>query len=129
MNYIFPDVYSISFIEKNPMDLKFYLWLWQILFVFLIFLGPHIWHMEAPRLGVESELQVPTYTTATVTQDPSRVWDQHHSSWQCRIPNPLSGAKDWTWVFRDTSKARYHWAAMGTSWFWQFLNTVSPELS
>ena len=28
------------------------------LFVF-IFLGPHLWHMEVPRLGVKLELQLP----------------------------------------------------------------------
>ena len=33
-------------------------------FVFLSFLGLHPWHMEVPRLGVESELQLPVYTTA-----------------------------------------------------------------
>ena len=32
------------------------------------FLGPHSWHMEVPRLRVESELQLPAYTTATATQ-------------------------------------------------------------
>ena len=26
------------------------------------FLGPHVWHMEVPRLGAESELQLPAYT-------------------------------------------------------------------
>ena len=26
-------------------------------------------HMEVPKLGVESELQLPTYATATATQD------------------------------------------------------------
>ena len=29
-----------------------------------VFLGPHLQHMEVPRLGVESELQLPAYTTA-----------------------------------------------------------------
>ena len=38
---------------------------------FFFFLGLHLWHMESPRLGVESELQLQTYTTATATQDPS----------------------------------------------------------
>ena len=33
------------------------------------FLGPHPWHMEVPRLGVKSELEPPTYTTATATWD------------------------------------------------------------
>ena len=32
--------------------------------VVFFFLGPHPWHVEVPRLGVESELQLPTYTTA-----------------------------------------------------------------
>ena len=35
------------------------------------FLGPHLRHMEVPRLGVESELLV--YTAATATPDPSHV--------------------------------------------------------
>ena len=35
--------------------------------VFLPFLGPHPWHMEVPRLGIESELKLPAYTTATAT--------------------------------------------------------------
>ena len=35
---------------------------------FFCFLGPHLQHMEVPRLGVESELQLLAFTT---TQDPS----------------------------------------------------------
>ena len=49
--------------------------------------------MEVTRLGVESELLLPAYTTATATQDPSLVCDLHHSSGQCQIRNPLSGAR------------------------------------
>ena len=45
--------------------------------------------MEVSRLGVESELQLSAYTTATAMPDPSRVWDLHHSLWQCQILNPL----------------------------------------
>ena len=56
------------------------------------FLGMHPRHMEVPRLGVESELQLPAYTTATATQDPSHACDLHHSSWQCRTLNPPSEA-------------------------------------
>ena len=44
--------------------------LFKTIFI-LCFLGPHLRHMEVPRLGVELELQLPAYTTATVTQDPS----------------------------------------------------------
>ena len=48
--------------------------------------------MEVPRLGVESELQLLAYATATVMWDLSRVSDPHHSSWQHQILNPLSKA-------------------------------------
>ena len=49
--------------------------------------------MEVPRLGVESELQLPTYATATATAtlDPSHLCDLLHSSQQ-RL-NPLSEAR------------------------------------
>ena len=75
-------------------------------FLFLLFLVPHPWHMEVPRLEVELELQLPAYTTATATQDPSRVCDPHHSSWQGQILNPLSEAKDRTRVLMGTSQVR-----------------------
>ena len=43
----------------------------QLFFFFLFFfLGPHLWHMEVPRLRVKSELQLPAYTTATEMPDP-----------------------------------------------------------
>ena len=41
------------------------------------FLGPHLWHMEVPRLGVEWELQLPA--CATATQHLSRVCDNARS--------------------------------------------------
>ena len=37
--------------------------------LFVCFLGPHLWHMEVPRLGVDMELQLPAYTTATAMPD------------------------------------------------------------
>ena len=53
-----------------------------------------LWHMEVPRLGVESELQLPAYATTTATWDLSRVCHLHHSSGQSWILNPLSEAGD-----------------------------------
>ena len=61
---------------------------------FFFFLGPHLLHMEVPRLGVKCELQLPAYTTAVATWDLSGVYDLHHSSWQCQILNPLNEARD-----------------------------------
>ena len=50
-----------------------------------IFLGLCLQHMEVTRLGVEFELQLPAYTTATATPDLSQVCDLHCSSWQRQI--------------------------------------------
>ena len=69
--------------QKKEMDILFY-----FLIFFLSFLGPHPQHMEVPRLGVESELQLPAYTTATAMPDPSLVFDL------CQILDPLSEARD-----------------------------------
>ena len=44
--------------------------LFAFVLFFFVFLGPHLWHLEVPRLGVESELQLPACTTATATLDP-----------------------------------------------------------
>ena len=52
----------------------------------------HPQHMEVPRLGIKSKLQLPAYTTATAMRDLSCVCDLHHHSWQHRILNPLSKA-------------------------------------
>ena len=37
-------------------------------------------HMEVPRLGAGSELQLPAYTTATATPDSSCVCNLYHRS-------------------------------------------------
>ena len=47
-------------------------WVWpQQNFFFGLFLGPHPRHMEVPRLGIDLELWLPAYTTATAMSDPS----------------------------------------------------------
>ena len=61
--------------------------------------------MEAPRLGVQPELQLPAYTTAT--QDPSHVCKLCHSLWQHQILNRLSEARDQTHILKDTSQVHY----------------------
>ena len=74
-----------------------------VLFCFLIFLWPHICHMEVPRLGVESELLLlPADTTAMLDQ--SLICDLHHSLPQCQILNPLSKARERTHILMDTSR-------------------------
>ena len=58
--------------------------------------------MEVPQPGVEAELQLPAYTTATATLDLSHICDLLGSLWQHRILNPLSEARDRTRIFMET---------------------------
>ena len=78
----------------------------------LCFLGPHSWHMEFPRLGVESKLQLPAYTTAV--SDLSLIYNLHHSARQCWILNPLSKARGRTYILMVAGRICHHWAIMGT---------------
>ena len=59
---------------------------WFVCLFILVFLGLHPQHMEVPRLGVKSELQLLVYATAraTATQDLSHVYNLHcswHQYW------------------------------------------------
>ena len=65
-------------------------------FFFPFFLGLQVWHVKVLGLGVELELQLPAYTTATAAQDLTLFCDLHHSSLQRWILNPLSEARDRT---------------------------------
>ena len=77
--------------------------------------------MDIPRLGVEWELELPAYTTATAMPDPSCICDLNHSSWQRQILNPLIEAKDQTHILLYTSRIRYCWATVGTPYTVYFL--------
>ena len=76
---------------------------------------PHPWHMEVPRLGVESELQLQVYAKATAMPDPNHMCDLNSNSQQCWILNLLSKARDQAHVLMDTSRIRYLWATRGMS--------------
>ena len=67
--------------------------------------------MEFPRLGVESELQLLAYTTATAMPDPSHICDQHHISEQ-------------HWFFNSLSKPGIEPA---TSWFLVGFVSAAPQ--
>ena len=71
---------NAAIVERGFPNLKSFFWSF---FFFFFLMRPHPRHLEVPRLGVESELQLLTYTTA-------------HSS-------PLSEAKDQTRILMDTS--------------------------
>ena len=59
--------------------------------VCVVFLGLHPRHMKVARLGIEPELQLPTYATATATWDPNCICNVYHSSRQHWILYPEQG--------------------------------------
>ena len=62
--------------------------------------------MEVPRLGVQLELKLPAYATATARRDPSHICDLYYGSQQRGILNPLSDAKDRTRILMDPGRDR-----------------------
>ena len=90
-----------------------------MVFFFFVFLGPHPWHMEASRLGVQTELQLPAYTRATATWDLSRICSLCHTSLRCRIFTPLSKARDQTHSLMVSSWI--HFCCAKNSPLWLFL--------
>ena len=101
----FPQLRKIS--NKWNTSLKLYLFIY-------CFLGPHSRHMEVPRLGVESELQLPASTTATTMADLSHICNPYKSSQQHWIPDPLSEARDRTHILMNTSRIHFCYTMMGT---------------
>ena len=81
---------------------------------FLLFLGQHLQHMDVPRLGVKSQLQLPAYTTATAMRDLNCVCNLHHSSLQGKIPHPLNKARGQTHILMKTSRIPFPCTTMGT---------------
>ena len=98
-------------LERSQMTPKMRIF---VLFWSFVFLGLHPRHLEVPRLGVESKLQLLASTTATATQDLSRVCDLHHSSRQHQILNPQSEARDQTRNLKAPSWIRFCCATTGT---------------
>ena len=105
---------------------------WSLLPIFkffiVCFLGPQVRHVEVPRLGVELELKLPAYNTATATQDPSGFCDLCCSSWQPWILNPLSKARDRIRILKGISQVLNLLSYKGNS-FCPFLKQVVFILS
>ena len=59
--------------------------------------------MVVLRLGVESELQLLAYATATAIADLSLTLNAHNSLRQHQIINPLSEARDQTGILAETT--------------------------
>ena len=70
----------------------FFVWFFFCVF----FLQMHLQHMEVPGLGVESELQLPAYATATTTAmtDLNHICNIHRRVRHCWILNRLNKDRD-----------------------------------
>ena len=68
---------------------------------FLVFLGPHPWHMEVLRLGNCMQLLA---TPQPQQHGMSRICELDHSSWQHRTFNPLSEGSNRTCILMDSSR-------------------------
>ena len=103
--YLKTSFYYCKIHSKFPLQVYrlsvFKVYLFFFLF-FFFFLQTHLQHMKIPRIGVESELQLTVYTTATAMLDPSHIHDIRRSLRQCGILNPLSEARDWSCILTDT---------------------------
>ena len=93
-------------------------------FLSFVLLGMHPWHMEVPRLRVESELLLPAYARATATPDPSHICYLHHSSWQRRILNPLMEGRDRTHNLMVPSWISFRCTTTGIPSLPVFLNQI-----
>ena len=91
----------------------------------------YLQHTEVSRLGVQLELQLQAYTTATATQGPSCICDLHCIWQQCPILNPLSKARDRTHIFMDTSWILHLLSHNGNSCTTYFIQGTwaSPDFS
>ena len=121
-------VWKLLFLPTLILSLSLLFYLFYFIFLFL---GPHLQHVEVPRLGVVLELQLPAYTTATTTRDLSHIWDLNRSLLQHWIFNPPSEATGGTCILMDTSPVCYCWTPsllILKYWWWIFRKgTVSDE--
>ena len=77
-------------------------------------------HMEVPRLGVQSELQLPAYATATTRPDLSHVCDLHHSCGNARSLTHWVGPgfePESSWIRVEFISAEPQWGFLDVEFF------------
>ena len=81
---------------------------------FFVFLGPHPWHIELPKLGVKSTVAAGLNHSYGNSSSEPCICNLHHSWWQRQILTPLSKARDHTCTLTDASQICFHWATTGS---------------
>ena len=85
------------------------------------FLRAAPWHIEAPRLGFELELQLPDYATGTTMPDPSHIciYTAACGNAGCLIHWVRPEIKSTSsWILVGYLNC---WATTGTPWLWRML--------
>ena len=90
-------------------------------FVFCLFRAKSVACGGSQARGLIEELLLPAYATATAMQDPSCIYNLHHSSRQCQILNPLSKARDRIHNLMIPSRIHFCCAMMETPIIIKFL--------
>ena len=106
-----------SFVEKTILSQWNFLWPFQSELFIFFFLGLNSRHLEVPRVGVELELQLPVYATATAAYDLSLICDLHHNSQQGQILIHwrMFEARHQTLIPMTISQVHFCWVTTGTS--------------
>ena len=95
----------------NHVFISFFFFLF---FVFCLFRAIPAAYGGSQARGLIGATELPAYTTATATPEPSHVCNVHHSSQQCQIVNPLSEAMDRTRNFIVPGWIRFCCSTTGT---------------
>ena len=90
-----------------------FLWVLRYFSFFILFC---FFRVESEAYG-GSQARGPIRATATATEDPSHIYDLHHSSRQRQILNPQSEARNQTRNLMVPSRICFHCATMGTPVF------------
>ena len=93
---------------------KCIIWTHYIFFLSFVFLGPHLWHMEVLRQDVETELQLPAYTTAHSNTRSLTHW----------VRPGIEPTTSWFLV-----RFIHHWTTTGSPWTLYILIHLLPTCS
>jgi len=89
-----------------------YIYISIYIYVDTCFLGLHPWHTAVPRLGVELELQLPAYTTATATFPTPQLtaFTEYLTHW---VRPGIEPASSWVLVRFVTAEPRWELPGSG----------------
>ena len=85
-----------------------------LIFFLILFLGPNLWHMEVPRLGLEPELQLLASTTPQPQQGQIQAASATYISAYGKAGSLIGKFKNQTHIFTDIGRIYFHFATMGT---------------